>query len=130
MLLMRIVVTSLFLVLLSHSGARATPIYWSLFNIENETEQEARYVTYATLSDMLNDDNRLGVFAPDGPGTSERNIVGSGAWRRPITDPVAVSEPGPNLLVLAGVLALVGLRRSPDPGGKAGPPKRPRQASA
>ncbi|MDX1390892.1 MAG: hypothetical protein R3241_00830 [Rheinheimera sp.] len=56
----------------------AAMIYWNLFNIENESSQDARYVTYASLEDMLNDENRLGVFNPDGFGASA-NIVGSGS---------------------------------------------------
>ena len=52
--------------------------YWSLFNIEGESSLTAQYVTYATLTDMLGDTNRLGVFSPNSFGFGD-NIVGSGS---------------------------------------------------
>ena len=61
------------------STAQATPIYWSLFNIEGESSVAADYVTYATLDDMLTDSNRTGVFNPNTVGNSSRNVVGSGS---------------------------------------------------
>ena len=53
-------------------------IYWNVFNIEEETAQGARIVTYNTLNDMLNDENRTSVVAPDGGFVAE-NVVGAGA---------------------------------------------------
>ena len=53
--------------------------YWNLFNEEGESTIGAQYVTYATLDDMLNDENRVGLFSPDGVGATGRNIVGSGS---------------------------------------------------
>ncbi|MEX1214500.1 hypothetical protein, partial [Saccharospirillum sp.] len=51
--------------------------YWSLFNIEGESDFSAQYVTYNTFGDMLLDTNRLNVFTPDTFGFGH-NIVGSG----------------------------------------------------
>ncbi|MEX0759484.1 MAG: PEP-CTERM sorting domain-containing protein [Tistlia sp.] len=59
------------------SGSDGTT-YWSLFNFEEEAAQPAVYVTYATLLDMLTDDNRTGTFAPAG-GAAAENLVGSGS---------------------------------------------------
>lgn len=60
--------------------------YWSLFNIEGENDISSNYVTYATLSDMLNDTNRLGVFSPNGFGAGfGQNIVESGAYVIPVS---------------------------------------------
>lgn len=53
--------------------------YWNVFNFEGESTQTAQLVTYSTLDDMLNDQNRTGVFTPDGGGASQ-NIVGGGAF--------------------------------------------------
>jgi hypothetical protein len=74
--------------------------YWSVFNIEGESAVGADLVTYASLTDMLNDTNRTGVFTRDGFG---RNIVGSGSdnFR-------SVSVPEPGTLALFG-LGLIGL---------------------
>ena len=90
----------------SASAARAA--YWNLFNIEGESAISAEFVTYATLADMLNDENRLGAFVPDGAFIG-RNIVGSGAdiLSRP---PGAVPEPSV-ISMLAGALAMLALRR-------------------
>ncbi len=63
--------------------------YWTLFNIEGETAQNANYVTYGSLLDMLLDTNRLGVFVPSG-GFAGQNVVGSGAFVVPIPAPAAV----------------------------------------
>ena len=38
--------------------------YWNVFNFEGESEVSAEFVTYATLSDMLNYTNRTGDFTP------------------------------------------------------------------
>lgn len=51
--------------------------YWNLFNYEEEDAITAEIATYGSLSDMLNDSNRLAVDAM--PGLSGRNIVGSGS---------------------------------------------------
>ncbi len=59
------------------SGSDRTT-YWNLFNEEGESSFSSQFVTYATLGDMLSDDNRLGVFAPDALGAGP-NIVGSGS---------------------------------------------------
>jgi hypothetical protein len=53
--------------------------YWLVFNVEGESSQSAQLVTYASLDDMLLDQNRTGVFTPDDFGFG-RNIVGSGAF--------------------------------------------------
>lgn len=51
-------------------------VYWNVFNIEGESAVSAQIATYATLSDMLGDSNRLGVFTPN-PGGFGANIVDS-----------------------------------------------------
>ena len=62
------------------SPAQADPVtYWSLFNIEGETDFSARYVTFDTLEDMLNGTNNTGIFDSSSGGLSGRNIIGSGA---------------------------------------------------
>ena len=53
-----------------------TTTYWNLINPEGESGISAQYATYATLTDMLNDENRTGTFTPGG---SAQNIVGSGS---------------------------------------------------
>lgn len=60
------------------AGSSVQAAYWNLFNIEGEDELSARYVTYASLGDMLRDTNRLDVFEPN-PSGFGRNIVGSGS---------------------------------------------------
>ncbi len=82
--------------------------YWSLFNIEDEATLTAQYVTYARLSDMLTDTNRLGVF---NPGSFGRNVVGSGAS---LSSPTVVPLPAGIWLLGAGYLFLAGfgMRRS------------------
>ncbi len=66
------------LVITTSYPAYGGTVYWLIFNIEEETAQGARIVTYATLSDMLNDENRTSVIAPDG-GFVPENVVGSGS---------------------------------------------------
>jgi hypothetical protein len=56
------------------SGSDGTT-YWNVFNIEGESAISADIVTYGSLTDMLNDTNRLGVFDPGG----RRTRRGSGA---------------------------------------------------
>jgi hypothetical protein len=97
--------------LLGTSPAQAGPVYWSLFNIEGENSLTANYVTYATLTDMLGDTNRLGVFVPDSVGFG-RNIVGSGAS---VMGSVVVPEPTTGTLFSLGLLGL-GLARRRKPG--------------
>src|SRR5690606_39589080 len=55
--------------------------YWNLFNIEDETDMAAVFVTYATLADMLNDENRVLSIIPDGfaGGGFAQNVVGTGS---------------------------------------------------
>ncbi len=60
------------------SPALATPVYWNLFNIEDEHLLDAVYVTYASFEDMLNDTDRTGTFTPDDGGASA-NVVDSGS---------------------------------------------------
>jgi sulfur carrier protein ThiS len=84
-------------------------IYWSLFNIEGETAQGARYVTYANLNDMLNDENRTLVVAPDG-GFVPENVIGSGSDEtRTIGTPIP--EPGILALIGCGLASIVFTRR-------------------
>lgn len=80
--------------------------YWNVFNIENETAQGARIVTYSSLSDMVTDINRTGVFAPDGGGVPG-NVVGSGATIFTSNDTVNVPTPATLLLIAIGIIALV-----------------------
>ena len=89
----------------------AHAVYWSLFNIEEEASLEARYVTYATLADMLTDSNRVGVFTPSVSGNVARNVVGSGA-SVPMAPPSVngVPEPGTLLVVGGGLLVLLAAR--------------------
>ncbi len=53
--------------------------YWNLFNIEGESQADSIYITYDSLFDMLNDDNRTGAFSPDSVGGAAQNVVGSGS---------------------------------------------------
>jgi len=66
--------------LLFSSIPTASAVYWSLFNIEGESSLDAVYVTYATLSDMLNDVNRIDNFFPDGGGAGANVITAVPSW--------------------------------------------------
>ena len=94
------------------SGSDGTT-YWSLFNIEGERDLRAAFVTYATLDDMLNDENRLDVFDPDGSfnGDFGINIVGTGAVFIPDVPQVPVPATLPLLAGAMGVIGWVGRRR-------------------
>lgn len=87
-------------------GAQAT--YWSLFNVEGESSQTAQFVTYATLTDMLGDTNRLAVFNPTA-GFAGPNIVGSGSDN--MGEGTTVPEPGMLVLVGFGLAGLGFARR-------------------
>ena len=89
------------------SGSDGTS-FWSLFNIEGETAQGARYVTYSSLSGMLNDENRSGVFIPDG-GSVPENVIGSGAFW--VSDTTAVPIPASILFLFTGLGVLSTVRR-------------------
>lgn len=82
--------------------------YWNVFNIEGKSSVGADIVTYASLTDMLMDSNRLSVDTLSGFG---RNVVGSGAFN--IDSRVAVPEPPTLVVLMTGlfVLATVGSRR-------------------
>lgn len=84
----------------------ARAAYWNVFNFEGENQLASVIVTYATLTDMLNDTNRTGNF---NPGNAANNVVGTGAdiLGRP---PIPVPEPGMLALLAAG-LASLGLAR-------------------
>src|SRR5690606_22318374 len=84
--------------------------YWNVFNVEAENEFEAAFVTYATLEDMFNDENRTGLFIADGGPPFGRNIVGTGALLLPDA-PVRVPLPATMWLLGLGITALVAARR-------------------
>ena len=90
------------------SGSDGTT-YWSLFNVENESTLSAQYVTYGSLTDMLGDTNRLGVFTPNPLGFGV-NIVGSGSDEMR-GGPVNVTEPNVLALVGLGVFGIAMMRQ-------------------
>ncbi|MGR9117163.1 MAG: hypothetical protein ACU85E_15495, partial [Gammaproteobacteria bacterium] len=82
--------------------------YWNLFNIEGESSILPAFVTYDTLDDMLNDENRTGNFVPDGSfgGAFGANIVGTGSLF--VADgpgPVDVPEPSFSWMVMLAMAA-------------------------
>jgi hypothetical protein len=82
--------------------------YWNLFNVEGESGIGADFRTYASLTDMLNNVNPIGSFAPLGGGQSR--IVGSGADLHPTEVPVHVPAPALSPVgLLAGLLVLLGV---------------------
>jgi hypothetical protein len=85
--------------------------YWSLFNSEGDITSDAVIATYATLTDMMNDTNRIGFGVPDG-GLAGTQIVDSGAT---LTAVRAVPEPATWAMMLLGLgaagFALRGRRR-------------------
>ena len=74
--------------------------YWNLFNFELEDEEGAAIVTYATLMDMLLDQNRTGSFVYDDP-FSGPNLIGGGsdAFKLP---PTPIPEPAAWAVMLLG----------------------------
>jgi hypothetical protein len=80
------------------SGSDGTT-YWNLFNIEGESAASAAFVTYGTLADMLNDENRISAVLGDGAG-SGRNIVGTGFFFDAVSP---VPEPSMSWLVLVAL---------------------------
>jgi hypothetical protein len=86
--------------------------YWNVFNREGEDVANAGFVTYATLADMLNDENRVSVVIPDGSGGFGRNIVGTGAFFVPDAPPPppVVPLPASAWLMVAGLGALAAAR--------------------
>lgn len=84
--------------------------YWSLFNVEGEDVLSAQYVTYATLEDMLTDQNRTGIHTPD-PFGFGANIVGTGASIDRDLPPAPVPLPAAGVLLAAGLAALAAARR-------------------
>lgn len=105
----RVLLASLVLVAAGSSAAKAA--YWNLFNIEGESTFSAEFVTYATLADMLNDENRQGVFVPDGFSIG-RNIIGTGADILPRPPPPGtVPEPATIALFGSAIAGLALARR-------------------
>jgi hypothetical protein len=96
----------------------ASPVYWSLFNIEGEFSGSAEYVTYASLADMLTDQNRVGVFTPDAVGFG-RNIVGSGAAPERLVSTVSIPATLPLLGIGLAGLSATRLRKSTNAAAKA-----------
>ncbi len=88
------------------SGSDGTT-YWNVFNIEGESQISADFVTYASLSDMLTDANRLEVYSQ--VGGSFQNIVGSGA--APFRAQAVPDAAQTLLLLVVSLGVVVGLRR-------------------
>ena len=101
--------------------AFAATVYWNLFNIEGESSISAVFDTYATLADMLTDQNRTGSFTANGHAPFGANIVGTGAMIVPDVQ-ASVPTPVPLALLLAGV-GLVLLTRAAAPRGATDEPR-------
>jgi len=88
-------------------------LYWSLFNVEEETSISAAYVTYNTLNDMLNDASRINTFLPDDTfgGSFAGNVVGSGSFNVSDPDPKKVSEPSTFAVFLSAIIGFSIVRR-------------------
>jgi hypothetical protein len=85
--------------------------YWNVFNIEQETAQNAQLVTYSSLNDMLLDANRTGVFTPTATSPfAARNIVGTGA-----SVAMSVAEPGVIWILVSGLIILLIVTRRSSP---------------
>jgi len=93
--------------------ASAGVMYWSLFNVEEETSISSAYVTYSNLDDMLNDANRIETFLPDDTfgGSFAANVVGSGALMVPDPNPNPIPEPSAFALFLSAIIAVSIVRR-------------------
>ena len=83
-------------------------VFWNVFNIEDENAITSDIVTYATLDDMLHDNNRLVDISPNHFGFG-KNVVGSGAF---VTLPSAVPEPASWAMMLGGFSLLGAVIRS------------------
>jgi hypothetical protein len=90
------------------SGSDGT-LYWNLFNLEGESNLSAAFVTYATLLDMVNDENRLASYTADGNSPFGANIVGTGADI--FRTPNGVPEPATLALTALGLAGLAATRR-------------------
>ena len=95
--------------------------YWNLFNVEGESSLSAVFDTYATLTDMLTDQNRTGSFTANGHAPFGANIVGTGAMIVPDIQG-SVPTPVPLALLIAGV-GLVLLTRAAAPHGATDEPR-------
>jgi hypothetical protein len=68
------------LALFAQDARADTLTYWNLFNTEGESVSPTEFVTYASLNDMLLDQNRTGVFIADGFSAAVAGLlVGSGS---------------------------------------------------
>lgn len=107
--------------ILSGPAAAATVVYYNLFNLEGESSLSAAFVTYASLADMLNDENRIGSFTADGNTPFGANIVGTGAFVVADT-PHPVSLPATSWLVALGLSVIASARpRRRHAGSRSGP---------
>jgi hypothetical protein len=92
--------------------------YWLLGNAEGNASDLAQFATYSSLLDMLNDENRIGLFTPNGHGQAAR-LIGSGVAFGSLP-PRPVPLPPTFVLVASGLLALkLRLRRSTGRPGRA-----------
>lgn len=78
-------------------------------------------MTYASLADMLNDENRTGSFTADGNAPFGANIVGTGAFVVADT-PHPVPLPATSWLVALGLSVIASARpRRRHAGSRSGP---------